>query len=308
MGVLSNDAAGQGKDLFDGTQTPYTYDDTADNKTGGTYTHRAKIWSAHAAQALQDWLLYLSDICGALSGGTAKRVYFVGGDGTPTTSADLQFDDATDTLSVDAVETEEVNSTGTSGLAINTGATVESDGTLVFSGDATVFEDYNVAALALSGPDVDRPDTVEFLAGTGAAGSGIYGLGFAVGEYVSGAIEVPHAAKSGGTVSAHIHFGINDALTGTDKVRFQLTFASYTTGEVMPTPVVLTSEVDVDTQLEQYVATFDVSSYVAPMDQFAFSIERIAATANEYGGDAVALTVGLHCEVDMLGSRQITTK
>ena len=43
-------------------------------------------------------------------------------------------------------------------------------------------------------------------------------------------------------------------------------------------------------------------------DQFIFTLERIAASADEYGGDALLETVGIHYECDTIGSRAILTK
>lgn len=49
-----------GEDLFNGTTTPYAFDDNADSKTGLVYTHNSKRWSAHAAEQAIDWLAYIS--------------------------------------------------------------------------------------------------------------------------------------------------------------------------------------------------------------------------------------------------------
>ncbi|KKL19180.1 hypothetical protein LCGC14_2468030, partial [marine sediment metagenome] len=43
-------------------------------------------------------------------------------------------------------------------------------------------------------------------------------------------------------------------------------------------------------------------------DQFLFTLERVAASADEYGGDAIVATVGIHYEVDTVGSRQVLVK
>ncbi|KKK55842.1 hypothetical protein LCGC14_3070520, partial [marine sediment metagenome] len=37
-------------------------------------------------------------------------------------------------------------------------------------------------------------------------------------------------------------------------------------------------------------------------------LERIAASADEYSGDAIVATVGIHYQVDTIGSRQVLAK
>lgn len=63
MAILPNDPAGQGKALFDGGQTPYTADDSADRKNGGgAYDHNPVDGAATWQQAYTDWLLYISSL------------------------------------------------------------------------------------------------------------------------------------------------------------------------------------------------------------------------------------------------------
>jgi hypothetical protein len=61
MAVLSADAT-QGAGLFDGSQAFYTHDDAADPKIGGAYSHDARFWSAHEAEALCDWARYINTL------------------------------------------------------------------------------------------------------------------------------------------------------------------------------------------------------------------------------------------------------
>lgn len=43
-------------------------------------------------------------------------------------------------------------------------------------------------------------------------------------------------------------------------------------------------------------------------DQLLFTLKRVAASADEYGGDALLATVGIHYQVDTIGSKQMVTK
>jgi hypothetical protein len=78
------------------------------------------------------------------------------------------------------------------------------------------------------------------------------------------------------------------------------------------TPVVITdsAETDYDTQYES--KRTDVETIVGTTlkigDQINFTIKRIAASADEYGGEALVATIGVHYQLDTLGSRTITAK
>ena len=43
-------------------------------------------------------------------------------------------------------------------------------------------------------------------------------------------------------------------------------------------------------------------------DQFMFTLTRVAATSDDYAGDALIETAGIHYQIDTIGSRQIATK
>lgn len=186
---------------------------------------------------------------------------------------------------------------------------VESDGTAKFNGDATVWEDANVGATTLFGPAATQPDLAEFLDSTGT-GTGIYGRAFDVGEKVSGDVEIPHSYKEGSDLYFHLHWQGITAPTGTDKVQWELTYCIADPEVVMPAATTITVETDFDTQYENKLSAFAAISgaSVTIMGQFIFTLERIAATTDEYGGDALVQTVGLHYEQDTGGSRQISTK
>jgi len=185
----------------------------------------------------------------------------------------------------------------------------EADGTLEFNGAATVWDDANVGGLALGGPAASLPDEVTFTDENGAD-TGIYTYGFAVGEKVSGVIEIPHSYKEGSDLSFHVHWQGDAAPTGTDKVKWQLTYVVQANGATLDAATTITIETDIDTQYKLYTSTFAAitGTNFGMGDQVHFTLERIAASADEYGGDAKIKTVGFHFEKDTVGSRQITTK
>jgi hypothetical protein len=188
--------------------------------------------------------------------------------------------------------------------------TIEDTGVLKFNGAAQVWDDANVGALVLRTGGT-LPGTVQILDNTGT-GTGIYTLGFAVNEEGSGCIEFPHSYAEGTDISFHCHIHIQDAPTGTDKIKFQLIYSVIRNGSTVPavpaSPVV--SEIDVDTQYEAHMVVFpDITGTNFDIgDQFCFTIKRIAASADEFGGEALMHTVGFHYQKDTVGSRSVSSK
>jgi len=173
----------------------------------------------------------------------------------------------------------------------------------------TVYRDINLGAAVNSLPVASQPDEVQFV-DEGGTNTGIYSYGFAVGEKISGAFELQHDYQEGTDLTFHIHWTGDTAPTGTDNVQWQLTYTVGQTGQTLDAVATLTVETGYDTQYE-----FAFSSFAAITgtnfdigDQFLFTVERIAASADEYGGDAKVSTMGIHYQVNTLGSRQIATK
>lgn len=185
----------------------------------------------------------------------------------------------------------------------------EADGTIEFNGTATVYKDINIGAATLSGPIGLQPDIVNYLDETGAD-TGIATLGLDVGEGFSGQFEMQHDYKEGSDIVFHIHWQGIDAPSGTDKVQFQLTYTLGKVGETLDATTVITIETDFDTQYESMRSDFVTitGTNFNIEDQFKFTLERIAASANEYGGDVLTATVGIHYEIDTIGSRQTLIK
>lgn len=187
----------------------------------------------------------------------------------------------------------------------------EVDGTLEFNGAATVWKDTNMGAGTLSGPPGLQPGIVNFVDEVGAD-TGIATYGLAVGEGLSGFFEIQHDYKEGSDITFHVHWQGIAAPTGTDKVQFQLTYtiASEKTSETLDAVTVITVESNFNTQYESLLTSFTAitGTNIEIGDQFLFTIERIAASADEYGGEALLQTIGIHYEINTVGSRAITTK
>jgi hypothetical protein len=142
------------------------------------------------------------------------------------------------------------------------------------------------------------------------ANTGIYTVGFAIGEEGSGSIEIPHDYKQGTNITFHVHWGANDAPTGTDYVKWQLTYTVAKDSATLDAATPIVKETAYDTQYEWLRTDFDAitgTNFVIG-DQFLFSLKRIAADGDAFGGEALVATIGFHYECDTVGSRTITAK
>jgi hypothetical protein len=224
------------------------------------------------------------------------------------------------TISGGAVITGGTDITGVS--TIGDGGTTdytefEADGTIVLNGDATVWKDLNMGSATLSKPAASQPDEEQFVDSAGAA-TGIYTLGFAIGEKVSGIFEMQHDYKQGSDFTFHLHWQGIAAPSGTDNVQWRLTYTIHRDGTTLDAVTTVDSlDTAIDTQYQCYrsdVVTITGSTAgnggtsVLIGDQFLFTLERVASTGDVYLGDALVATVGIHYEVDTIGSRSITTK
>ena len=185
----------------------------------------------------------------------------------------------------------------------------EIDGTLKFNGDATVWNDINIGAGTLSGPPGKQPGIVNFVDEVGAD-TGIATYALATGEGLSGQLEIPHSYKEGSDIFFHIHWQGIAAPTGTDYVKFQLT---YTVGQFETTlnaVTIVSLETAFDTQYEIKRSDFAAitGTNFDMENQFLFTFERIAAAGDAYGGEVLIATIGIHFEEDTVGSREIATK
>jgi hypothetical protein len=185
----------------------------------------------------------------------------------------------------------------------------EADGTLQFIGDATVWKDINIGSGFVQLPAASAPSITTFLDNVGAD-TDIATLQFAVGEKVGSTIELQHDYKEGSDFTFHIHFQCDAAPTGTDYVKWQIDYTIVRDGTTMSPVTSITIEVAVDTQYEQVRADWAASSGTGLQigDQISFKLSRIAAVGDAYTGTAKLKTVGIHYEVDTVGSRTIGAK
>jgi len=185
----------------------------------------------------------------------------------------------------------------------------EADGTLEFNGTATVWNDANMGVAQLALPASGQPDEDEFVDEDGSD-TGISTWAFAIGEKVSGSIEIPHDYKEGSDITFHVHWQGIAAPSGTDYVKWQCTYTVAQGNETLDAVSTTVGETAIDTQYDfkRTDCTVITGTNFNIGDQFLFTLERIAAAGDAYAGDALVATVGFHYECDTVGSRQITIK
>lgn len=185
--------------------------------------------------------------------------------------------------------------------------TTASQKTVVLS--QPVWKDINLATVTFGHPSSIIPDEVQIVDNTGT-NTGIYTWGFDVNEYVSGGFELQHDYKEGSDLYFHIHWQGSAAPTGTDNVKWQLIYIVSRDGATVSPATTITTETGYDTAYEQVRSDFTAitGTNFKIGDQFMFTIGRVAASADEYAGDAITMTLGVHYQIDTIGSRQIGTK
>ena len=239
--------------------------------------------------------------------GATEQISLIDGVLKPTADSDIDLGTSSlyyKNAFIDQVNTPEVKTDVTSAtdLTITTGAAK----TLVLG--TGVYNDANVGSLVLV-TNGTLPGVVEIINSSGV-GTGIYSRGFAIGEQGSGSIEIPHDYKEGTNLVFHVHWVGQDAPTGTDNVKWQVTYSITRSGVVTPAVTTDSAETAIDTQYNWYFTDVETitGTNLKIGDQVNFTISRIAAVGDAYAGEAVVATIGFHYQCDTLGSRAISTK
>jgi hypothetical protein len=181
-----------------------------------------------------------------------------------------------------------------------------------------VYKDINLGAANVIAPSSSYPDIDEFKDEAGND-TGVETYAFAIGEKVSAQFEMQHDYKEGTDIVFHVHWqGIAAPAGGTDNVQWRLSYTIIRDGQTMNAPTVIDSPDAAITAQYQCVrndfaaiagATGGYDGGIIKIgDQFIFNLSRVAAVSDDYAGDALLITSGIHYQCDTLGSRFIGTK
>ena len=177
-------------------------------------------------------------------------------------------------------------------------------------GTAKAYRDTNIAGYLLTRPSSSQPDVVSFVDEDGTD-TDIETYGFDVGEKVHGGFELQHDYAEGTNIVFHVHWQGITAPSGTDNVQWRLKYIVMRDGTTLNAATTIDSpDTPFDTQYESVRSDFAAitGTNFKIGDQLMFTLTRVTATGDAYGGDALIATAGIHYQVNTIGSRTITTK
>lgn len=189
----------------------------------------------------------------------------------------------------------------------------ESDGTLVFYGDATVWNDLVLPLDSAKVPAANAPNWESFVGNLNA-------FAYQVNDFQEFTTELLHGYKTGSDFEFHIHGALNAALTtGDETVKFEIEYsiadmdATDGLGDVFPATTTINAEFTIPDGTADLTAIF-ISIGTDSTGDFGMGatikgrIRRIASSGTELVGDIFVTQVGVHYEIDTVGSRAMVTK
>jgi hypothetical protein len=185
--------------------------------------------------------------------------------------------------------------------------TIESDGTVVFNGDATVWDDLRVPGTSVQ-KGASAPDLVSFL-GAGNVMVNAFDGG-ATTEQVFFSIQLPHSYKEGSDITPHVHWSPINANAG--NVKWQLEYSWANVNDTFPAVTTISVVDATDTtawkhQLAGFSAISGTGKTLSSM--LVCRLFRDPSDGDDtYGSDAAFLEFDVHFEIDTVGSRQILSK
>jgi hypothetical protein len=185
--------------------------------------------------------------------------------------------------------------------------TFEEDGTPVFNGGATNWNDINKSLLPLS-TGANVPSIIAVNGATWLKVRAFNGIG-TINELGEGC-EILHDYKEGTDITPHIHWAGTTAAAG--NVKWQLAYMwidrdEVFGGEVLSSATVATSGVAWKEQRTNFPTISGAGKHIGSRFHFVLFRDPLDA-ADTYTADAAAFDFGLHYQRDTIGSRQITVK
>jgi hypothetical protein len=173
-----------------------------------------------------------------------------------------------------------------------------------------VWDDINLGGATLPANPGASPGRVEFKT-SGGVDMGILTLALDTGEKVDGAFEMSHKYAEGTNFTPHLHWqGIAAVGGASDRARFVMTYALARDGALVVAPVSTVASSLFTTRYAFARTEFPaiVGTTVKIGDQFLFNLKRTSAGTDNYAGEALLATVGIHYQVNTMGSRTMIAK
>lgn len=188
---------------------------------------------------------------------------------------------------------------------------IETDGTMIARGNATCYNDINTAVSTGRVSQANAPAWTSFV-------SPVSLYTFAVNDYIQIApFEMLHDWVEGTEIEIHLHWATNGLEGSAKYVKWQVeyTFANMTGGS--PTAFGATTPYSAETMIPANtpdrtamytsIRSFTPSTSLIGM-LLVVMLKRITASGTAPAANPFAVQLGIHYQIDTLGSRQRTTK
>jgi hypothetical protein len=184
--------------------------------------------------------------------------------------------------------------------------TIEEDGTLVFNGNATVFDDLQVGLNNLA-KGATAPTDRTYDHGTGGIAYPV--LGFAKNEYIWFDVQTSHSMKLSTVLNVHLHFVLPNTITIGHKIVWQLDVMYAAVDGTWTVPVgspytathTVAANDDTTGRILDIADIPAVNTTVSTL--YKCRLTRIDGTATEYASECYLEFIDCHYEKDTAGSR-----
>lgn len=186
----------------------------------------------------------------------------------------------------------------------------EDDGTLVFHGEATVWDDLRVPLERAKDRGAKVPSFEQFK-DNGAESTGVYAYNFGDDDELFLSVQMPHSWREGSIIYPHIHLTPKTDGTG-KKTKLTLEYEWTSLLGTHGNTTIVNRDVELETAYKHLL--YDIpSGGIDGTDQTISSfltcrIARNAADSDNFAGDIFFLEFDIHYQIDSVGSRQILVK
>jgi len=185
---------------------------------------------------------------------------------------------------------------------------IDAAGELSLGGDATVWEDLQVAINNIKLPTSSAPGYEYYAFGIGG-GVSYPVLAFALDEYIYFDVQTSHSMKLNTILDCHIHFTLPNTTNIGDKFKFQLDViaAGIDTQWAVPASSPFTAEHTIVANDDTYHRLLEIADIDSSNDTvstiYKCKLTRVDASSDEYGSDVYVLFIDCHYEKDTMGSQ-----
>jgi hypothetical protein len=186
---------------------------------------------------------------------------------------------------------------------------IEADGTLVFNGDATVWEDQQINISSVKLPTSSAPTWTSY--------KGSQVLAFDVGDKIYFTAQLSHKYEEDADIEFHIHYALpTDGDAANDTMKWEFTHSWSNINGTIPAETTVTTETNIENQVDDTHYLNDIASTITGSGMDISSIllcklERVAVTTplrGEYPDDIYLLAADFHIECNTVGSREVASK